>query len=240
MVLGNMTQKELADLVAVSRVTVQAIELLKLRLSPGLAQKISFATGVNYSWLMDGDPSIPPINHTNQEYSKADFALAQGRLYTKADFAPELKGDLRAPQRRLSTYHMHMGRLQLAQSYYFLRRVLEDASKESKNFEFQAGHFLYRLEHFVRTEIRKRPKLAEQIFAEQEEQWKRLEANVAPGKVYPRGGFLTPTDTKSCDVMNRDSAQNRAVIQHFQKEILGSVAPARKQPKRASSLPPAA
>src|SRR5262249_41061299 len=157
---------------------------------------------------MDGDPSIEPINHTGRLYTEADFALAQGRLYTETDLytkadpyteaifptpeagsARKLRGDLRSAQQRLSTYHSHMGLLQLAQAYYFLRRVLEDASKESRDFEFQAGHFLYRLEHFVRTELRKRPKLAKQIFAEQQQQWEQPEANVAPGKVYPRGGF---------------------------------------------------
>jgi transcriptional regulator with XRE-family HTH domain len=243
MALGNMTQKELADLAGVARTSIQAIELCKLKLSPGLAHKISCATGVNYSWLMDGDASIPPINHAGRPYMESDFALAQGRLYTEADlpyttedFKPTaLIGDLKEPQKRLSTYHSHMGRLQLAQAYYLLRRILGDAKKESRDFEFQAGHFLYRLEHFVRTELRKRPQLAEQIFAEQEQQWQQMEARVAPGRVYPKGGFLTPADTKACDVMEQDSAQNRATIQRFQKDLFGKPGVAKKAPKRSSS-----
>ena len=218
MALGNMTQKELADLAGVARTSIQAIELLKLKLSPGLAHKISSATGINYSWLLDGDPAIPPINHAGRPYTEADFALAQDK-------------DLR----RLSSYHAHMGRLQLAQAYYFLRRVLEDASKDK---DYQRGHFLYRLEHFVRTEVRKRPKLAEQIFAEQQEQWQRLDANVAPGKVYPRGGFLTPADTKACEVMERDSGQNRLTIKRYQKEILAN-AKRTQVPKQIPSPEPA-
>jgi transcriptional regulator with XRE-family HTH domain len=59
--LVGLSQKQLADFVAKSTSTIQAIELGKLKLSDELAIKISVETGVSAQWLIDGDPQAQPI-----------------------------------------------------------------------------------------------------------------------------------------------------------------------------------
>jgi transcriptional regulator with XRE-family HTH domain len=204
-----MTQKELGDLGGVARTSIQAIELGKLKLSPGLAHKISRATGVNYSWLIDNDPSRPIINHAGGPYTEKDFALAQ---------------DEDSGVRRLSTYHSQRGRLCLAQAYYLLRRLLDDYTAAANN-ELADTFFLQRLEQFVRAELRERPLLQNQLTKELGQKWRAIIAQVAPGYRYPRT-FLTPPDTQSCELMARDSKENRLTIRRYQKEIL---ADAKKQ-----------
>jgi transcriptional regulator with XRE-family HTH domain len=201
--LGKMTQKELAELAGCKRTSIQAIELGKLKLSPKLTHRISRATGANYSWLLEGNPSKPPINDHGQPYSEADFQLAQDE-------------DLR----RLSTYHSQRGRLELAQAYYFLRRTVDRISKDPLALSF----FLHRLEHFVRAEIGKDRILADQIYAERSN--------------YPPKTFLSPQDTKSCDVMQRDAEENRLTVEGYLKEISSQIgklnvpAPGRRKSSR--------
>jgi transcriptional regulator with XRE-family HTH domain len=77
----GISQKELANLVGKSAATVQAIELGKLALSEELARKISLETGISMKWLLDGDPSGPPVGDFNNRptfekepsFSKAVF-----------------------------------------------------------------------------------------------------------------------------------------------------------------------
>jgi transcriptional regulator with XRE-family HTH domain len=56
----GLTQKELAVLVDRAARTIQAIELGQLPLSEELALRIAKETGVNESWLLSGDTSVPP------------------------------------------------------------------------------------------------------------------------------------------------------------------------------------
>ena len=135
---------------------------------------------------------------------------------------------------RVSTYHSHRGRLELAQAYYFLRKALDhDLAKEDN--PVAPSFFLDRLEQFIRVELRGRPKLQEQILEEQHQQWQWLKAHVTPGKRYPRT-FLTPPDTKACDLMKRDSEENRLTIKRYQKEIL-ALAKEDQAPQRTASHP---
>jgi transcriptional regulator with XRE-family HTH domain len=59
----SLKQPELAELVGCSASTIQAIELNKLSLSPGLAGRISAATGVDLHWLQENDLNrpMPPV-----------------------------------------------------------------------------------------------------------------------------------------------------------------------------------
>ena len=57
----GLGQAELAALCGNSDRTIQAVELRKLALSERLARKIAHATGVSVGWLLNGDPTAPPI-----------------------------------------------------------------------------------------------------------------------------------------------------------------------------------
>src|SRR5580765_809417 len=56
----GLTQKELAGLTGRAARTIQSIELGHLPLSEELALRIAQETGVDESWLLAGDPSVPP------------------------------------------------------------------------------------------------------------------------------------------------------------------------------------
>ena len=53
--ISKNCQQQLADLVDCSRLTIQAIESGKLRLSERLAQRVWLQTGVSISWLLQHD-----------------------------------------------------------------------------------------------------------------------------------------------------------------------------------------
>jgi transcriptional regulator with XRE-family HTH domain len=57
-------QAEFGKICGCSARTIQAVELKKLALSESLATRISTATGVSVAWLLDGDPSAPPVTET--------------------------------------------------------------------------------------------------------------------------------------------------------------------------------
>jgi transcriptional regulator with XRE-family HTH domain len=59
----RLKQSELAALAECSIATIQSIELNRLKLSKGLAARISLATGVNLDWLLENDINqpMPPL-----------------------------------------------------------------------------------------------------------------------------------------------------------------------------------
>jgi transcriptional regulator with XRE-family HTH domain len=61
----DLGQKELAEIVGCSVATIQSVELgpNRMKLSEHLAQQISQTTGVSFSWLISGNPHIPPLDH---------------------------------------------------------------------------------------------------------------------------------------------------------------------------------
>jgi transcriptional regulator with XRE-family HTH domain len=70
----RLKQSELAALAECSVATIQSIELNRLKLSKGLATRISLATGVNYDWLLDNDikkpmPPLPRFDTNSPEES---------------------------------------------------------------------------------------------------------------------------------------------------------------------------
>lgn len=73
----GLTQKEMADLVKRSVVTIQKIELGKLNLSPELAADIHHLTGVDAGWLAKNDVSAPIVTAKGKPYTKQNFENVQ-------------------------------------------------------------------------------------------------------------------------------------------------------------------
>ena len=72
-----MGQQEMAALVGCSKVSIQSIELLRLKLSPNLAGRIVHQTGVDFGWLMGGDPKAPMLNRGKGVYRQQDYFFVQ-------------------------------------------------------------------------------------------------------------------------------------------------------------------
>jgi transcriptional regulator with XRE-family HTH domain len=88
----SLKQPELAKLVGCSAATIQAIELNRLSLSPGLAGRISAATGVDLDWLRANDlnrpfPAVRALATQNKWISEL---IAQfKRLFAAASLTPK-------------------------------------------------------------------------------------------------------------------------------------------------------
>jgi DNA-binding XRE family transcriptional regulator len=54
-----LKQSELAELVGCSTVTIQSVEVNRLKLSKSLAARISLQTGADMDWLLANDVNIP-------------------------------------------------------------------------------------------------------------------------------------------------------------------------------------
>src|SRR6266699_5275459 len=79
--LMGLTQRELAELVAVSRPTIQAVELGKLALSRRLAERVSLHTGVNLGWLLANKHKAAPTWHDpRQPYTKQVFDMTRSQI----------------------------------------------------------------------------------------------------------------------------------------------------------------
>jgi len=76
--------------------TVQAIELGKLKLPEGLALRIAQETGVALPWLLDGKPDTQPsawaMGGEKRPWTKEDYERSQARKAEKA--SPDYKPDL--------------------------------------------------------------------------------------------------------------------------------------------------
>jgi DNA-binding XRE family transcriptional regulator len=89
----GLTQGELGKLIDLSRPTIQAIELGKLRLTESNAAGISAQTGVSASWLLDGDPEKPMVadpTFSSRPYRRQFFETIQATFNAYAQRA--LKG----------------------------------------------------------------------------------------------------------------------------------------------------
>ena len=75
----GLGQKELADKLGCSWRAIQSIELLDLKLSTKLAERLCDETCVNFNWLMGGDPAAPMIDESGMPYRKAAYFDAQGQ-----------------------------------------------------------------------------------------------------------------------------------------------------------------
>ena len=67
--LIGLGQKEMAEIVGCSTPTIRAVELGKLKLSEGLAFRISLATGIDAAWLLENDLTKPPVSTDGGEYT---------------------------------------------------------------------------------------------------------------------------------------------------------------------------
>ena len=75
----DLGQKELAEKLGCSWRAIQSIELLDLKLSARLAERICDETGVNFNWLMTGDPEAPIIDERGLPWRRDAYFDAQGR-----------------------------------------------------------------------------------------------------------------------------------------------------------------
>jgi len=77
-----ITQKELAEMIDCAPVTVQSIELGKLRLSQKLAKRIELQTGVSLEWLLQNDYAVPPTcrMEPGQPYTKRIYQMTRAEI----------------------------------------------------------------------------------------------------------------------------------------------------------------
>ena len=133
--VAEITQKELAELVDCAPVTVQSIELGKLRLSERLAERISLQTGVTINWLMQNDYTVPPTwKRDERPYTKREYEMTRAEICDPrtdpgdlffaegvvAHAAHQLAAGLLTAYRRNQTVFF----------YYKLREFLEDFTAE--------------------------------------------------------------------------------------------------------------
>jgi len=73
----GITQKEMAAILECSTPTIQAVELGKLNLSSGLAQRVAFQTGISVEWLLANDINKPPVSARGDSYTKARLRITK-------------------------------------------------------------------------------------------------------------------------------------------------------------------
>ncbi len=97
-------QKELADVAGCSHDTIRSVELDRLKLSEGLARKISAATGAHFRWLIQNDLNTPIIETRGYRYTKSTYEATQaakqmGDAWMEIlgpDYAASFYGQIRA------------------------------------------------------------------------------------------------------------------------------------------------
>jgi hypothetical protein len=61
--------------------SIHDLESGRLKLSPALATKINYETGISIGWLMDGNPAAPPVAQDGREYTKAIYDEVQATRF---------------------------------------------------------------------------------------------------------------------------------------------------------------
>lgn len=161
----------MADLGGCSRHTIQSIEISRVVLSARIAAKISTATGIDLAWLMSGDSRAPMINAAGEPYTHADFEQRQTNR--------------KAPD----AAHYKWRELQLGVAFDLLHRELAANRRKSKD---AVNEFMDRVEGFLKSELRRLPKLEDTIFGERR---RAKEAALKSGRIMALQ-FLTPFDMK--------------------------------------------
>lgn len=134
--IAGITQRDLAQFVDCAPVTVQSIELGKLRLSKRLAQRISLQTGVSLDWLLAGDYQTTPTcpREPGEPYTKRHYQMTRAEISDPrsdpsdlanaeavvANAARQLARGLLTAYRRNQTIFL----------FYKLREFLEDFAAE--------------------------------------------------------------------------------------------------------------
>ena len=75
----GMKVDEWAELLDRSPHTVHDLEAGRLKLSPALAAKMNYESGISIGWLMDGDPEAPAVSADGRPYTKAIYEEVQAR-----------------------------------------------------------------------------------------------------------------------------------------------------------------
>jgi transcriptional regulator with XRE-family HTH domain len=89
----GLSQEKMGKLIGVSKPTVQAIELLQLKLSEPVAERIVKQTNINFDWLLGGDKEARMLNAEGLPYSRRDYENAQGKAGWDQD--PKWEEELR-------------------------------------------------------------------------------------------------------------------------------------------------
>ena len=132
--VAGLTQQRLAELIRCSRMSIQQIELGRLKLSDKMAEKISFHTGIDMNWLLRGDYEAPPV------------CLCDSRLLYTREMFKRTRAEISRPRshpldaRGLENF--------LAHTYHRLNAVGETAYHADKiiYFYYQTREFLEELE----------------------------------------------------------------------------------------------
>ena len=67
----------MAEILGKSVATINSVEAGRLKLSPGLATKMFHETGISPVWLLNGDPTVPPVSASGKPYTRADYDQAR-------------------------------------------------------------------------------------------------------------------------------------------------------------------
>jgi hypothetical protein len=81
-----------ADMLGKSVHSIRHLEAGTLKLSPALAAKMNYETGISIKWLMDGNPDVPPVSFRGgQKFTKAIYERIQAE---KKHFAQVKEKDI--------------------------------------------------------------------------------------------------------------------------------------------------
>jgi hypothetical protein len=78
-ILQPIKVPEWAEILNRSPHTVHDLESGRLKLSPELATKMSYESGISIGWLLDGDPDAPAVSADGREYTSEIFDEVQAR-----------------------------------------------------------------------------------------------------------------------------------------------------------------
>jgi transcriptional regulator with XRE-family HTH domain len=73
----GIKNQDMAERCGCSVDTIRSVEIGRLKLSEKLATKMFHETGISPEWLLNGDPSAPPISRSGDPYTRAKFDQAQ-------------------------------------------------------------------------------------------------------------------------------------------------------------------
>jgi len=104
-----------ADILGKSVHTIRHLEAGTLKLSPALAAKMNYETGISIKWLLDGKPKVPPVS-------------ADGRIYTK-----KIYENVRAGKKSFATVKDSDVKNTVADALVLICRVLVSANRQ-RNF----------------------------------------------------------------------------------------------------------
>ena len=83
---------EWAEILDRSPHSVHDLESGRLKLSAAMAARMNYETGISIKWLMDGDPTAPPITPDGRAYTKKIYENARAR---KKHFATVRDSDVK-------------------------------------------------------------------------------------------------------------------------------------------------